>query len=97
MHVISKKMLVEFWTDHADAKEALESWYLTAKQASWSHLAEVQQTYNTAESVDQRWTVFNIRGNKYRLITAIHYDRKKIYIRHVLTHAEYSRGRWKQE
>lgn len=97
MHVISKKMLEEFWTKHADARSALMSWYHTARQASWSNLAEVQESYNTAEAVDHRWTVFNIRGNNYRLVMAIHYDRKKIYIRHVLTHAEYSRGRWKQE
>lgn len=52
--------------------------------------------YRSADAVG-RWTVFNIRGNTYRLIVTIHYNRQKIYIRHVLTHAEYDRGDWKRE
>jgi mRNA interferase HigB len=95
VHVISKKLLQEFWTTHADAKDALDAWHSVAKRAEWHNLEEVRQTYPSADAVD-RWTVFNIRGNHYRLITTIHYNRQKIYIRHVLTHQEYSRGTWKQ-
>jgi mRNA interferase HigB len=67
-----------------------------AKRASWSNLAEVRESYRSADLVD-RWTVFNIRGNHYRLITVIHYNRQKIFIRHVLTHSEYDRGNWKRD
>jgi len=96
VHVISKKRLEEFWTTHADARDALLAWYGVARRASWDNLEAVRQTYRTAEAVEQ-WTVFNIRGNHYRLITAIHYNRQKVYIRHVLTHAEYNRGDWKRD
>lgn len=94
--MISKKSLEGFWAIHADAKDALAAWYGVAKTAEWHSLEEVRQTYPTADVAD-RWTVFNIRGNHYRLITTIHYNRQKIYIRHVLTHAEYDRGNWKRE
>jgi mRNA interferase HigB len=94
--VISKKKLEEFWTEHADAKDALYAWYNEAKRATWGNLAEVRQTYRSADAVE-RWTVFNIRGNHYRLITVIHYNRRTIYIRDVLTHAEYDRGKWKND
>lgn len=96
MHVISKKKLEEFWIEHADARDALAAWYSEAKRATWSNLAEVRQTYRSADAVE-RWTVFNVRGNHYRLITVIHYNRRTIYIRHVLTHAQYDRGNWKNE
>ncbi len=96
MHVISKKKLEAFWIVHADAKDALAAWYGEAKRATWSNLEEVRQTYRSADAVE-RWTFFNIRGNHYRLITVIHYNRRVIYIRHVLTHAEYDRGNWKND
>jgi mRNA interferase HigB len=96
VHVISKTKLVEFWQVHADAKEALSAWHRVATRATWTNLEDVRQTYSTAEAVD-RWTVFNVRGNHYRLITVIHYNRQKLYIRHVLTHAEYDRGGWKRD
>jgi len=95
VHVISKKSLEEFWQKHADAMDALAAWYSVAKRAEWHSLEEIRQTYPTADAVE-RWTVFNIRGNHYRLITTIHFDRQKIYIRHILTHAEYDQGNWKR-
>lgn len=95
MRVISKKALREFWEQHADAEVPLRAWYAAATKATWSNLAEVRQTINSADVVGHL-TVFNIGGNKYRLIVAIHYDRQMIFIRHVLTHAEYNRGQWKK-
>ena len=56
----------------------------------------MRATFNTADMVG-RFVVFNVGGNKYRLITVIHYDRAKVYIRHALTHAEYGEGKWKDE
>ncbi len=96
MHVISKKLLQIFWMSHADSKDALDAWYSVARRAEWRNLEEVRQTYPSADAVE-RWTVFNIRGNRYRLITTIHYNRQKIYIRSILTHQEYSRDAWKQD
>ena len=96
MHVISRKMLEQFWEEHADARDALIAWYDVAKRTSWSNLAEVRQSFRSADVVG-RWTIFNIRGNHYRLITVIHYNRQKIFIRNVLTHSEYDRGDWKRD
>ncbi len=88
MHVISEKALREFWGKHADAKDPLKSWLTAAKRAKWQNLSEVRQTFDSAD-VAGVYTIFNIRGNTYRLVTAIHYNRQKVYIRHVFTHAEY--------
>jgi len=55
--------------------------------------AELRRVFSSADQVG-KFTIFNIGGNKYRLIAAIHYNRKKVYIRHILTHAEYDLGRW---
>lgn len=96
MHIISKKKLREFWEEHPRAQSALETWYQAAKSAEWESFAEVRQTFNTADQVG-RFTVFNIGGNKYRLIAVIHFARGKLYVRHVLTHAEYDEGEWKNE
>ena len=96
MHAISRRKSVEFWTTHADAHDALAAWYTATRTANWRSLQDVRETYRSADAVG-RWTVFNIRGNTYRVIVTIHYNRQKIYIRHVLTHAEYDRGDWKRE
>lgn len=95
MHIISRKRLKEALALNSDLEHPLNVWFRIAKKASWKSLAEVRQTYSSADGVD-RWTVFNIKGNQYRLIVEINYSFQRIYIRHVLTHAEYDRGRWKQ-
>jgi len=95
MHVISKKKLREFWEDHPKAKTPLVAWFQIAKHAEWQTFAEVRQTFNTTDQVG-RFTVFDIAGNKYRLIAVIHFNRQKLYVRHVLTHGEYDQGKWKQ-
>ena len=96
MHVISKKKLRGFWAKHPRAKAALEAWYQIARTAEWESFADVRQTFNTADQVG-RFTVFDIGGNKFRLIAVIHFNRDKVFIRHVLTHAEYDEGKWKDE
>ena len=90
VHVISEKALREFWQQHADAKEPLKSWLTVTRRAKWQNLTDVRQTFNSADVVGI-YTIFKIKGNTYRLITAIHYNRQKVYIRHVFTHAEYDR------
>jgi mRNA interferase HigB len=95
MHVISKKRLREFWELHGDAEAPLRSWHKAARREDWHSFADVRSRFPHADQVG-KLTVFNIGGNKYRLIAAIHYNRAKVYVQHVLTHAEYDRGKWKE-
>ena len=95
MHVISRKKLKEAAARRRDLEAPLDVWFRIAKKASWQNLADVRKTFASADLVD-RWTVFNIKGNRYRLITDVNYRFQRIYIRHVLTHAEYDREEWKQ-
>jgi len=94
MHVISRRKLKEAASRHGDLEGSLDAWFRIAKKALWRNLAEVRKTFSSADAVG-RWTVFNIKGNQYRLIAEINYVFGRIYIRQVLTHAEYDRGGWK--
>ncbi|MDB5352817.1 MAG: higB [Planctomycetota bacterium] len=96
MHVISKRKLRDFWQLYPDSESALMTWYREAKQAEWGTFAEVRNSFNSVDQVGQ-FTVFNIGGNKYRLIADIHFNRGKVFVRHVLTHQEYDRGRWQDD
>jgi mRNA interferase HigB len=95
MHVISRKRLKEAAEQHADLVGPLDAWFRIAKKAAWKSLGDVRKTFSSADSVG-KWTVFNIKGNQYRLIAEINYTAGRIYIRHVLTHAGYDRGGWKR-
>lgn len=95
MHVISKKKLREFYARHADAEEPLLAWYRVASKARWAMLNDVRKNYPSADLVGNQ-IVFNIKGNHYRLIVHIKYESQTIFVRHVLTHAEYDRGSWQQ-
>ena len=96
MHVISKKKLREFWKRYPKAKSPLEAWFQVATHAEWESFADVRKAFKSADSVG-RFVVFDIGGNKYRLIVAIHYNRGTLFVRHVLTHAEYDDGKWKDD
>jgi mRNA interferase HigB len=95
VHVISRRALRDFAASHSDSEAALETWYRVAKAARWKNLVQAQQAWPTAESVEG-FTVFNIKGNAYRLITRINYRSATIFIRAVMTHAQYSKGTWKK-
>ncbi len=95
MHVISRKRLKEAAERHPDVESALDAWFRIAKKALWQSLPDVRRTFATADAVE-KWTVFNIKGNKYRLITEISYRFRRVYVRHVLTHAEYDQEKWKR-
>ncbi len=95
MHVISRRSLRDFAVTHANAGMALDAWYRIAKAARWNNLVEVQATWPSAEAVGEL-TVFNIKGNTYRLIARINYRSGTLFIRSVLTHAEYDKGTWKR-
>jgi len=88
MHVITRKRLNEFARLYPDTRNALAQWYKLIKQTEFSSFVELRELFPSADQVG-KLTVFNIGGNKIRLIAAIHYNRKKVYIRAVLTHAEY--------
>ncbi len=94
MRVISRKAIREFVRTHPDALAPLAHWYEVSRRAAWNTLADVRADFSHADAVG-KYTVFNIGGNKYRLIAAIKYKWQVLYIRHVLTHAEYDRGAWK--
>ncbi|MEH1850829.1 MAG: type II toxin-antitoxin system HigB family toxin [Nostoc sp.] len=96
MHVISFKILREYVDKHADCQEALSNWYKVSSKAKWSNLIDVQKIFYKAEAVSN-FTVFNIKGNKYRLIASIDYEGQLIYIKYILTHAEYDQGEWKND
>ena len=95
MNVISFKRIRDFSSAHRDAYAALSAWYKTAKKANWQNLAELKQTYPAAGLV-ARYVVFNIKGNKYRLIARIVYRSQTIFIKAVMTHEEYDLGKWKE-
>ncbi len=94
MHIISRKKLREFCKEHADCCESLDDGYVTVSKAAWKNLLELQVVYTQAEAVGN-FTVFNIKGNKYRLIASINYQKQVTYIKYVLTHAEYDKNYWK--
>jgi mRNA interferase HigB len=99
MHLISRKKLLEADRKHGGLGVPLDAWYRTAKSAKWKSLEEVRRTYSQADGVpveDRVYTVFNVSGNSYRLVTEIFYEDQTILIRHVLTHAEYDKGDWKK-
>jgi len=96
MHIISRRRLLEFAAIHPDVAAPLDSWYRVAKAAQWENLVEVRQVYPTADA-SGNFTVFNIKGNNYRLIVAINYSGQRIYIKYVLTHAEYDKENWKND
>jgi mRNA interferase HigB len=102
MWIVSLKAIRDFWTSgHAKAEAPLREWYKLAKAAEWSSLADVRKMFPSADSVmvesGKSVVVFNVGGNNYRLITAIHYNLEKVFILRVLTHAEYSKNKWKAQ
>jgi mRNA interferase HigB len=91
LRVISRKPLREFSERHADAKVPLDAWYRILKGREYRSPHELRVDFPTASFLGARRTVFNIGGNKYRLIVDMRYDLARVYVRDVLTHAEYDR------
>jgi mRNA interferase HigB len=91
MRILSRKLLREFWGRHPDAQQPLQAWYADAKQALWKSPADSRGVYRNASFIANNRVVFNIKGNKYRVIVAIQYTYGIVYIRFVGTHREYER------
>jgi mRNA interferase HigB len=99
MRVIHGGTVKQWAARYADAGESLAAWLKNAIDARWQNLAAVRQVYPHADPVEvasgRTVVVFNIRGNRYKLVTAIHYNRQVVYTLCFMTHGEYSKNRWK--
>lgn len=95
MHIITRKRLNQFADKYPQTRNALADWARLMKKNNFNSFAELRSMFSSADQVG-KLTVFNIGGNKVRLIAAIHYNRKKVYIRAVLTHEDYSEDKWKE-
>jgi mRNA interferase HigB len=91
MNVIARKTLVHFWTRNPDSEESLEAWFQEVKLATWANSAELKSQYPTASVIDSERTVFNIRGNKYRLVVRVNYISGTVFIRFIGSHSEYDK------
>jgi mRNA interferase HigB len=96
MHLISIRNLRSDSAKYPDTQIVIEEWYKVVKTVSWQNLEEVKQIYRDTEAVGN-FTVFNIKGNKYRLIVDINYVNLTIYYKYFLTHAEYDKDSWKND
>jgi mRNA interferase HigB len=94
MNVVSHKAIRTFCEKHRDAWTPLDRWYRVAKRATWFNFAEVKLAFNTADFVAP-YVVFDVGGNKYRLIAEINFSRRLLFIRGIMTHKEYMKGAWK--
>ena len=92
MRVITKRKLVEFYTaeGHSNSKVALERWYQTVSAAQWQNFADIRRDFPNADYVGNQHYVFNIKGNKYRLVVVIMFTPELVYIRWVGTHEDYN-------
>ena len=94
MHIITRKVLNEFAQKFQEAKEPLDAWYKIMSKSAFQNLMEIRSVFPTADDV-QGLCVFNIGGNKFRLIAKIEYRWQKVFIKNVMTHEEYDRNAWK--
>ena len=95
MHIITRKRILEFSRTHPEAERPLDRWYRIAKRTNFESFPDLRRTFRSADQVG-KLTVFNIGGNRFRLVTYIVYAKKRIYIRDILTHKDYDQGRWKE-
>ena len=100
MHIITRKRLLDGARRRSGSETGLDVWFRIAKKPAWQSLEDVRKTYPSADAMkvagDKIYTVFNISGNSYRLIVKMAYRYQKVYVKHVLTHAEYDKGDWKK-
>ena len=88
MRVISKKALLDFIRRHPDARSALLTWFSLAQACIAYGYNDLKQTFASVDYVPPQNTVFDVGGNRFRIVAAIHYNRQSLFIRHVLKHAE---------
>ncbi|MDQ8003942.1 MAG: type II toxin-antitoxin system HigB family toxin [Pedobacter sp.] len=91
LRVIAKKILRDFWLNHADCEQQLKSWYKEADKAKWTNFNELKIDYPSASILSDNRVCFNIKGNSYRLIVRVNFDYQMMWIRFIGTHAEYDK------
>jgi mRNA interferase HigB len=91
MRIIARKTLKDYWAKHKIAEISLRGWFTVTRAAQWKDPTDVKADYKSASFLANNRVVFNIKGNKYRLITAVNYKLGIIYIRFIGTHAEYDK------
>ena len=91
MRVIARKALIDFNSTHNDAEIALEDWYARTSKTNWKDFSDLKRSFRSADSVGGKRVVFNIKGNRYRLVAIVLFKIKRVYIRFVGTHEEYDR------
>lgn len=96
MRIISKKGLRKFWQKHPDAEHPLLNWHKITRKAHWDNLTDVRKDFSHADPVGI-CVIFNVGGNRYRLITKINFGLQIVFIRFVLTHKEYSKEGWRND
>ncbi len=96
MHLISIRNLRDDAANYPEVSQPIEDWYAVVKSVKWENLEEVRKIYRDTEAVGN-FTVFNIKGNRYRLIVGIDYESYTVYYKYLLTHAEYDKNRWKND
>ena len=89
MRIIALGTLRSFWRRHPDAEVPLRAWYALASRADWKRPADIKDAYRNASFVANNRVVFNIKGNDYRLVVAVHYNRGLVFIRFIGTHRDY--------
>jgi mRNA interferase HigB len=95
MRVITNRRLLEFSAIHHDASGSLQAWRKAMESSNFSSFAELREAFRSVDKVGDLY-VFNIAGNKYRLISFLHFDKQLCYIKQILTHADYDKGAWKK-
>lgn len=91
MRVIAKRTLRDFWAKHAECEQPLKAWFRDTEKATWQNLNDLKLDHPNASIVKAGRVIFNIKGNKYRLIVKINFDFQLCWIRFVGTHAEYDK------
>ena len=91
MRIIAISQLRAFWNKHPHAEMPLRAWYADASRANWKSPADIKAAYRNASFLLNKRVVFNVKGNDYRLIVAVHYNRGMMFIRFIGTHTEYDR------
>jgi mRNA interferase HigB len=91
MRIFSRRTLRAFWEMHRDAEQPLRAWFAEAKKADWKQPADILRNYSNSRVLGKNRAVFNIKGNDYRLVVIVRYDKGSIFVRFVGTHAEYDK------
>lgn len=89
--IFAKGALRDFWENRSDAEQYLKTWYDTAINADWKSPSDIKKSYANASVLKSGRIVFNIRGNNYRLVTKINFEKQWIFIRFIGTHEEYDK------